>query len=105
VFLQDVNVPDGTHFLAGQNFEKTWEVRNDGTCPWSRGYSLRLVDGVAMGAIDRQSLPEVPPGETVQITIQFQAPTQPGTYRSAWKAFDFGNNEFGVQVYVEIIVE
>ncbi len=105
VFLQDVDVPDGTHFLAGQQFEKSWQVRNDGTCPWVRGYSLRLVDDIAMGAIERQSLPEAQPGETVTLTVQFRAPQQPGTYRSSWKAYDLGGEPFGVQIYVEIIVE
>lgn len=105
VFLRDVTVPDGQHFLAGQPIEKTWEVRNDGSCAWGRGYSLRLVDGVAMGAIDRQALPEATPGQVVVITIQFTAPQQPGTYRSAWKAHDQTDQPFGVQIYVEIIVE
>lgn len=106
VFLRDVNVPDGQHFLAGQPIEKSWEVRNDGTCPWTRGYSLHLVDGSnAMGAIDRQALPESQPGETMIITIQFRAPAQAGTYRSAWKAHDSGGEPFGVQIYVEIIVD
>jgi hypothetical protein len=105
VFLRDVTVPDGQHFLAGQTFEKTWEVRNDGTCSWGRGYSLRLVDGIAMGAIDRQALPEATPGQVVVITIQFTAPPQPGNYRSAWKAHDQTEQPFGVQIYVEIIVE
>ncbi len=105
VFMQDVTVPDGQHFLAGQPVVKTWQVRNDGSCAWVRGYSLRLVDGVAMGAIDRQALPEAVPGDVVEITIQFTAPAQPGTYRSAWKAYDQTESPFGVQIYVEIIVE
>lgn len=105
VFMQDITVPDGQHFLAGQTIVKTWQVRNDGSCAWVRGYSLRLVDGVAMGAIDRQALPEAVPGDVVEITMQFTAPPQPGTYRSAWKAFDQTDKAFGVQIYVEIIVE
>jgi hypothetical protein len=105
VFMQDLTVPDGQHFLAGQPIVKTWQVRNDGSCAWSRGYSVRLVDGVAMGAIDRQALPEAIPGDVVELTIQFTAPSQPGTYRSAWKAHDQVGQPFGVQVYVEVIVE
>ena len=105
VFMQDITVPDGQHFLAGQTVVKTWQVRNDGSCAWVRGYSLRLVEGVAMGAIDRQALPEAVPGDVVEITVQFTAPPQPGTYRSAWKAYDQTDNPFGVQIYVEIIVE
>ena len=105
VFMRDVTVPDNQHFLAGQPIEKTWEVRNDGSCAWTRGYSLRLVDGIAMGAIDRQALPEATPGQVVTITIQFTAPPQPGTYRTAWKAHDQLDQPFGVQIYMEIIVE
>lgn len=105
VFMQDLTVPDGQHFLAGQPVIKTWQVRNDGSCAWGRGYSLRLVDGIAMGAIDRQALPEAVPGDVIPITIQFTAPQQAGTYRSAWKAHDQLGEPFGVQIYVEIIVE
>lgn len=106
VFIQDITVPDGTHFLAGQPIEKQWEVRNDGTCPWIRGYSLKLVDGSnPMGAIDRQALPEAQPGETVVITVEFTAPAAAGTHRTAWKAYDIGDTAFGVQIYMEIIVE
>ncbi len=105
VFLRDVTVPDGQHFLAGQTIDKSWEVRNDGTCPWVQGYSLQLVDGIAMGAIDRQALPQTAPGATVVITIQFRAPQQPGTYRTAWKAHDQSGQPFGVQIYMEIIVD
>jgi hypothetical protein len=105
VFMQDITVPDGQHFLAGQTVVKTWQVRNDGSCAWGRGYSLRLVDGIAMSAIDRQALPEAVPGDVVEITVQFTAPQQPGTYRSAWKAHDQTDQPFGVQIYVEIIVE
>jgi hypothetical protein len=105
VFLRDVTVPDGQHFLAGQTIEKSWEVRNDGTCPWVQGYSLRLVDGIAMGAIDRQALPQTGAGQSVVVTIEFRAPQEPGTYRSAWKAHDQGGQPFGVQIYMEVIVE
>ena len=105
VFMQDITVPDSQHFLAGQPVIKTWQVRNDGSCAWVRGYSLHLVDGIAMGAIDKQALPEAVPGDVVEITIQFTAPPLPGTYRSAWKAFDQTGEEFGVQIYVEIVVE
>ena len=58
-----------------------------------------------MGAIDRQALPEATPGQVVTITIQFTAPPQPGTYRTAWKAHDQLDQPFGVQIYMEIIVE
>jgi hypothetical protein len=105
VFMTDVTVPDGTHFAPGAPVEKSWEVRNDGTCSWIRGYFVQLEDGPAMGAIDRQALPEAAPGEVVVLTIQFTAPNVAGNYRSSWRAHDFGGNPFGVLFYVDIIVD
>jgi hypothetical protein len=105
VFLRDVTVPDGTVFAPGETIEKSWEVRNDGTCPWIRGYFVQLEDGPAMGAIDRQALPEAGPGEAVILTIQFTAPAQAGPYRSSWRAHDFGGNPFGVLFFVDVRVE
>lgn len=105
VFLRDISVPDGTRFAPGAPIEKSWEVRNDGTCPWSRGYFVQLEDGPAMGAIDRQALPEAQPGEVVVLTIQFTAPAASGIHRSSWRAHDFGGNPFGVLFFIDIVVE
>jgi len=105
VFLRDISVPDGTVFSPGESIEKSWEVRNEGSCAWIRGYSIQLQDGPALGAIDRQALPEAQPGETVVITVQFTAPNEPGHYRSLWKAFELGGEPFGVGFYIDIVVE
>lgn len=106
VFLRDVTVPDGTHFLAGQTFDKSWELRNDGTCEWVHGYFAELRDGdPPLGAIPKQALPELGPGETVVFTIQFTAPREAGHYRAFWKAHSVGGEAFGVGFYVDIIVD
>lgn len=106
VFLRDINVPDGTQIAAGASFEKSWELRNDGTCSWVQGYIVQLQSGSeGLGAVPRQPLPPAAPGETIVLTIQFTAPTTPGRYRSLWKAHDFGGEPFGVGFYVEIVVE
>ena len=34
-FVRDVTVPDGTTFLPGATFTKTWRLKNAGTCTWS----------------------------------------------------------------------
>lgn len=105
VFLRDVSVPDGTHFSPGETIEKSWELRNDGSCAWIRGYYVELQDGSPMGAIERQPLPEAQAGETVVLTIQFTAPSAPGSYRSLWKAHDIGDTPFGVGFFVDIVVD
>lgn len=105
VFLQDLTIPDGTHMQPGEEFEKVWQVRNEGSCVWGSGYYLRLQDGDALGTLGRQPLPASSPGDVVEIRIHFIAPDQPGNYRSAWKANDFGDTPFGVLIYLEIIVD
>src|SRR5690349_21676550 len=39
-FVADVNIPDGTSMSPGQDFLKTWRVKNTGSCPWGAGYKL-----------------------------------------------------------------
>lgn len=105
VFLRDVTVPDGTRFAPGAPVEKSWELRNDGTCAWIQGYVVELQAGsIGLGAVPRHPLPPAQPGESVVLTIQFTAPSEPGNYRSLWKAHDFAGNPFGVGFYVDITV-
>lgn len=106
VFLRDVTVPDGTHFAPGASIEKSWELRNDGTCAWIQGYTVELQDGSnGLGAVPRHPLPTAAPGESIILTIQFTAPPTAGSYRSLWKAHALGGEPFGVGIYVDIIVD
>src|SRR5512138_1314450 len=34
----DVTIPDGTQMTPGQQFVKTWKIKNDGICTWGAGY-------------------------------------------------------------------
>jgi hypothetical protein len=104
VFLQDLTIPDGTVMAPGASFEKSWQVRNEGSCNWIRGYTLELEDGPPLGPLRRYSLPQAAAGETVAITVQFTAPEEPGVYRSSWRAHDLGGASFGVLIYLEIVV-
>src|SRR5215216_5539815 len=38
VFEGDVTIPDGTIMKPGEDFVKTWAVRNTGSCTWDEGY-------------------------------------------------------------------
>jgi hypothetical protein len=105
VFLQDLTVPDGSVFAPGAEIEKVWALRNDGSCTWNQGYTLQLESGPALGAFDRQPLPTAEPGESIEMKVDFFAPPEPGTYRSAWRAHDLGGEPFGVLIFIEIVVE
>ena len=104
VFLQDLTIPDGTTLAPGQEFEKVWQVRNEGSCPWTAGYYLRFTEGDPLGSLGRIPLPASRSGDVIEIYANFVAPDEPGNYRSSWKTRDFGDNEFGVLIYLEINV-
>jgi len=104
VFLLDVTVPDGSVFAPGEQIDKVWQVRNEGTCSWGGGYTIGLEEGPPLGLLIRHEIPETLPGESAQIQVSFTAPEAPGNYRSSWRAQDGGKNAFGVLIYIEITV-
>lgn len=93
----DVSIPDDTEMQPGQDFTKTWRLQNAGTCAWDQGYSLVWFYGERLGA--PESLPlsgSVGPGETVDISVDMQAPQAPGSYISYWKLRNPAGVLFGI---------
>jgi hypothetical protein len=82
-FVKDVNIPDGSQLAPGASFTKTWRLRNAGVCTWS-GYVLVFDSGDSMGGIP-DALGNVLPGQEVDVSADFTAPTTPGSYRSYWR--------------------
>jgi hypothetical protein len=107
----DVNVPDGTQMTPGQQFVKTWKIKNAGICTWGAGYKV-----VYAGYTDSMSGQPQPingvigPGQEVEISVQFKAPTKAGEYVSAWtlqnanglKFFGLGAKPFYVKIVVKL---
>jgi hypothetical protein len=86
-FLGDVTIPDNTQLSAGQAFRKTWRLRNDGTCAWganARVHSVTNVNNNPFGAPVVIAMPDVPPGGTVDVSIDMVAPGGFGLQRSEW---------------------
>lgn len=88
-FVEDVTIPDNTTIPAGQNFVKTWRVRNDGTCTWGPTghnlHALAFTSGNQLGAPEEVPLPSnVEPGQSLDVSVTMRAPTVPGTYLSSW---------------------
>jgi hypothetical protein len=101
----DVNYPDGTIVTSGQEFTKTWRIKNVGSCTWGTGYGL-----VYAGYADRmngvpQPLPKaVLPNEEVLVSVLFRAPTKAGEYLSAWRMSAPIGGAFGKPLFVKIVV-
>ena len=112
VFVTDVTVPDGTEFEPGEDFKKTWRLKNDGTCTWSTSYALVFADGSAMNGPVSIPMPEnVAPGETIDLSVNLTAPSKPDTYHGNWRLRNASGAVFGTgskgdkPFYVEIVVD
>lgn len=105
----DVNYPDDTTVTPGQDFIKTWKIKNIGSCTWGAGYALTYagytdkMDGQAV------AFNNVLPGQEIEVSVQFKAPSEAGTYVSAWTLTNatgttfFGNDE--KPLYVKVVVQ
>jgi next-to-BRCA1 protein 1 len=102
----DVNIPDNSEMTPGQEFVKTWKVKNDGSCAWGAGYGL-----IYAGYSDRMSGQPQPSsgvvavGQELELSVQFKAPTKVGEYVSAWQMANDKGIPFGKPVYVKIVVK
>lgn len=106
ILTVDVTVPDNTIMSPGQDFIKTWLVKNTGVCPWGAGYVLTYA-----GYTDKMSgqfiaMTEViQPGEEVEVSVQFKAPDQADEYLSAWSMQNPQGVTFPEVIFVKIIVQ
>ena len=103
-FVSDVTIPDNTHMTPGQNFTKTWRLKNSGTCTWTTAYDAVFVDGNAMGG--PASVPmaaSVPSNSTVDISVSLSAPSSNGTFRATYRMRNDADVLFGT-FYVQIVV-
>lgn len=103
-FLQDVTIPDGTELAAGTQFEKTWQLRNNGCMTWPPGTQLFFWDGDQMGGPDALDVNPVEPGAAVDITVNLTAPAETGEYTGKWQLITPDGISIGPYVFVQINV-
>ncbi len=110
-FVQDVTIPDDTNIPAGNSFEKTWRLRNTGTCTWNTDYDVVFDSGNIMSGPPSSPLPgSVAPNATVDITVSLTAPNSDGTHRGNWLLRDDAGVLFGLgqqaetPFFVQIVV-
>ncbi len=104
-FMEDITIPDGEEVKPGASLDKRWQVRNNGTCDWNDQYKIRLISGNGMGSPTEQALYPARTGSAAIIRMLLTAPDEPGTYRSAWQAYDPLGDPFGDPFYIEIVVK
>ncbi|MBI4733064.1 MAG: DUF11 domain-containing protein [Chloroflexi bacterium] len=96
--VADVTIPDGTVLAGGTPFVKTWRLQNVGTCTWTTSYKLVFAGGDYMGtAASQYNLPaSVPPGGTIDLSVNLVAPITPGNFIGYWQLRNASGINFGV---------
>jgi hypothetical protein len=102
--IVDVTVPDGTQMSPGQDFVKTWKIRNAGSCTWGTGYTPIFAYGEKMGGIPEPLAGAVAPGEEVEVSVRFKAPNNTGEFSGYWRMANVSNIPFGEIISVLIVV-
>ena len=70
----------------GEQFWKTWTIRNTSSCAWNTSYQIVFWDGNVMGGGYVYNFPQsVPPGNVVEIPLLLTAPLTDGQHVSEWK--------------------
>lgn len=105
-YIADVTIPDGTFMSPGQEFVKTWRVKNTGSVSWGAGYVLAYAGYSNQMSGQFVALTEVVlPGQEVELSVQFKAPTAAGEYLSAWTMRNPQGVTFPQIIFVKIIVQ
>jgi hypothetical protein len=111
-FIKDVTIPDGKRIDPGDDFGKTWRLRNEGTCTWTRDYDLVFISGQIMGGDYVIPLTAaVAPDQTVDLSLSLTAPKSYGVFTGYWMLRNDAGGIFGVgqdansPVWVRILVE
>jgi hypothetical protein len=100
-----VTIPDDTVMSSGQEFIKTWKIKNTGSCVWDASYGLIFGYGDHMHGLPQPLEGTVQVGKEVEVSVTFMAPNKPGEYTSAWQMADASGNPFGRPLYVKILVK
>ncbi|NWF64902.1 MAG: hypothetical protein HXY38_11415 [Chloroflexi bacterium] len=103
----DVTIPDGTPMQPGQEFVKTWKIKNTGICTWDTNYkAIFSYSSPPNENMDAQPIPLaalVAPGQEVDVSVQFKAPTTPGEYTGYWQMVNAKGIPFGKKDYILIV--
>jgi hypothetical protein len=103
-FVSDVSIPDNTPVTAGQNFTKTWKVKNSGSCAWDAGFKFAFNGGDQMGGTTFTLPSSVAAGAVTDISVAMVAPNKTGTIRGNWRMQTASGQFFGDEVYVQVVI-
>jgi hypothetical protein len=97
-FITDVTIADNWETTPNDHFIKTWRLKNIGSCTWTSGYALVFDHGDQMNAPAAQQLTPgtVPPGGTIDVSVELLSPAATGTYQGYFKLRASDSSVFGI---------
>ena len=95
-FIEDVTIPDWITVDAGQRIDKSWKIKNVGSCTWNTKYTIFFFGGNQLSAPASVAFPNsVKPGETVNLTVPMTAPSDKGSFTGSWMFKSDNGTVFG----------
>jgi len=96
VAVTDVTVEPGTDFAPSESFVKTWRFVNIGSCTWTTSYAVVFRSGNDLSASGDVNFPKnVPPGESVEVSLNMEAPAAENNYVGYWMLRNADGKTFG----------
>lgn len=92
-FVRDITYPDGSSVIPGEQFFKTWRLRNDGEFAWPEGTALQCSGGDQLDHV-LNDVPPCAPGEEVEVSVAFIAPEAEGRYTSYFRLANGDSGKF-----------
>jgi hypothetical protein len=97
--LISTTIPDGSTFLPGYYFTKSWRLQNTGSCTWTTGYALVFLSGSQMGGQAVYNFTSsIASEQSVDLSISLQTPASPGTFTGLWMLRNASGKLFGIGV-------
>jgi len=105
-FIRDFTFPDGSSVVAGENFDKSWVIKNTSDKAWPAGTYLQHVGGSKFPLTFSSTVPAAKPGEEVTVSITIRAPAEEGKVSGYFRLYHpIGQVGFGDRLWVDVVVE
>jgi hypothetical protein len=103
--LANQSPADQSKFNPGAPIKVTWTFKNVGTTTWTTDYSAKFWSDDLMGSPDTVHFSkEVKPNDTIDITMNFKAPSTIGSDKSSWWLQNAdGVNFFPFYIAIEVV--
>jgi len=105
-FVKHVTLENDSVVNAGDEFTKTWRVRNESNVAWPENVELIVVGGDASLAVQPSVTVRggVPPNTEADLSVACRAPTTPGSYQTFWRLKEVDGKRFGQRLGLSVMV-